>query len=491
MSTDERQQDAIDAATKRPAGDVVRDYKGYEYNPQTLRRLAEQIAPRIDFSKSSGGVFTLDANEGTNIGFGYNEAKKIIGANPTAADMVVLDMARHLAREGVTDISQLKMGTERRRGTTQGDGTNEEYEYDAYGLQGQSGLFGGGGKDFIRFGTTYTGKGGTGYDVRFDNQGSPIFTTEGFDTGDRKAIAMALAMATLPFGGPAALGSALSGGALTGLGASALGGAVLGGASSAIQGGNILKGALTGGITSVIPGLANQLIGSVALPTNPALIESAVGSASHGASSAANTGIAGALAQQGLSPTTAQALASGIGRGLQGAATAALTGKDVGAGALSGAVIGGATPLAAPAVAELTKAGVPIDLAKAGVVGTIGGLGSLATGKGFEAGALPAGVGSLVSSASKQVGFDKIPAPFRAVAEQGITSGLLNRPFNTEQALQNATLNYALSNTVGPQGLSALNMANTMYQATRPRRTLTPTQMSALRKFQAWKASRP
>lgn len=491
MSNDERQQDAIDAATTRPAGDVVRDYKGYEYNLQTLRRLAEQIAPRIDFSKSSGGVFTLDANEGTNIGFAYNDAKKIIGANPTAADMVVLDMARHLAREGITDISQLKMGTERRRGTTQDESGDKDYEYDAYGLQGSSGLFGDGGKDSARFGVTYTGKGGTGYDVRFDSQGNPIFTTEGFDTGDRKAIAMALAMATLPFGGPAALGSALSGGALTGMGATALGGAALGGASSAIQGGNILKGALTGGITSVLPGLANQLIGSVALPTNPALIESAVGSAGYGASSAANTGIAGMLARQGLSPTASQALASGAGRALQGAATAALTGKDVGAGALSGAVIGGATPLAAPAVKELTKAGVPIDLAKAGVAGTIGGLGSLATGKEFEAGALPAGVSSLVGSASKQVGFDKIPAPFRAVAEQGITSGLLNRPFNTEQALQNAALNYALSNTVGPQGMSALNMANTMYQATRPRRALTPTQISALRKFQAWKASRP
>ena len=482
-----RRQDAIEAAT---AGDVVRDYKGYEYDPQTLRRLASQIAPRIDFSKSSGGVFTLDANEGTNIGFGYNEAKKIIGANPTTADMVVLDMARHLAREGITDISQLKMGTERRRAS---DAEIGDYDYDAYGLQGQSGLFGGGGKDFIRFGTTYTGEGGTGYDIRFDSQGNPIFTTEGFDTSDRQKIAMALAMATLPFGGPAALGKALSGGALTGMGATALGGAALGGASSAIQGGNILKGALTGGITSVIPGVADQLIGSIAsaAPTNPALIESAVGSAGYGASSAANTGIAGALAQQGLSPTVSQALASGTGRALQGAATAALTGKDVGASALRGAVMGGATPFAAPAVTELTKAGVPIDLAKAGVVGTIGGLGSLATGKGFEEGALPAGVSSLVGSASKQVGFDKIPAPFRAVAEQGITSGLLGRPFNTEQALQNATLNYALSNTVGPQGISALNMANTMYQATRPRPTLTPTQMSALRKFQAWKASRP
>ena len=484
MGMGARRQDAVDAAT---AGNVVRDYQGNEYDPQTLRRLAEQIAPRIDFSKSSGGVFTLDANEGTNIGFGYNEAKKIIGANPTAADMVVLDMARHLAREGVTDISQLKMGTERRRGS---DAEIGDYDYDAYGLQGQSGLFGGGGKDFIRFGTTYTGEGGTGYDIRFDSQGNPIFTTEGFDTSDRQKIAMALAMATLPFGGPAALGQALSGGALTGMGATALGGAALGGASSAIQGGNILKGALTGGITSVIPGVADQLIGSVgSLPINAA--DPAAAAAAAGGASVAPSGIAGALAQQGLSPTVSQALASGTGRALQGAATAALTGKDVGASALRGAVMGGATPFAAPAVTELTKAGVPIDLAKAGVVGTIGGLGSLATGKGFEAGALPAGVSSLVGSASKQVGFDKIPAPFRAVAEQGITSGLLGRPFNTEQALQNATLNYALSNTVGPQGISALNMANTMYQASRPRPTLTPTQMSAIRKFQAWKASRP
>ena len=307
---------------------------------------------------------------------------------------------------------------------------------------------------------------------------------------DKSWLTPLLFMATLPFGGVGGLGSALSGGALTGMGASALGGAALGGLSAGIRDENILKGALTGGITSVLPSLADQLIGSVgSLPINAA--DPAVAAAAAGGASAAPSGIAGALAQQGLSPTAAQALASGIGRGLQGAATAALTGKDVGAGALSGAVIGGATPLAAPAVAELTKAGVPIDLAKAGVVGTIGGLGSLATGKGFEAGALPAGVGSLVSSASKQIGFDKIPAPFRAVAEQGITSGLLNRPFNTEQALQNATLNYALSNTIGPQGLSALNMANTMYQATRPRPTLTPTQMSALRKFQAWKASRP
>ena len=307
---------------------------------------------------------------------------------------------------------------------------------------------------------------------------------------DKSWLTPLLFMATLPFGGVGGLGSALSGGALTGIGASALGGAALGGLSAGIRDENILKGALTGGITSVIPGVADKLIGSVgSLPINAA--DPAAAAAAAGGASTAPSGIAGMLARQGLSPTASQALASGAGRALQGAATAALTGKDVGAGALRGAVMGGATPFATPAVKELTKAGVPIDLAKAGVAGTIGGLGSLVAGKKFEEGALPAGVSSLVGAASKQVGFDKIPAPFRTVAEQGITSGLLNRPFNTEQALQNATLNYALSNTVGPQGLSALNMANTMYQATRPRRTLTPTQISALRKFQAWKASRP
>lgn len=101
-----------------------------------------------------------------------------------------------------------------------------------------------------------------------------------------------------------AIGTAL--GAGTGMAASALGGAVIGGASSALAGGDPLKGALGGAIGA---GGASALGG------------------------AANSALGAGLGQTGQNV---------LGSTLAGAATGALTGQGVGQGALQGA-LGGAT----------------------------------------------------------------------------------------------------------------------------------------------------
>jgi hypothetical protein len=142
----------------------VTDYQGKKYDTATILKLAKQITPSIDPNAVKGGVFST---KGESIGFNFDEASRILGKAPSASEQVILDMARHLANEGYTDLEEVD-ATETNR----------------------------------RFGSTFTGGGGTIYEIKKNAEGKPIISTWSKDTSDKKTILSGLALAALAFGIP-------------------------------------------------------------------------------------------------------------------------------------------------------------------------------------------------------------------------------------------------------------------------------------------------
>lgn len=238
---------------------TLTDYQGKTYGGDVLARLAGQISQNLDTSKLRGGAFGVDVGDDTSIGFKASEAKKLLGRMPTAPEMVILDMARGLASQGITDISDLsKYKPTEVEETVEGEGAPIIQKVTKR-INPETG------KEFIPgFGATYTGEGGTGYNVEFDSEGKPKFYTSGINTSDAGKIMPLLMMATLPFGGIGGLlggaGSSLAGGiaslgipqAAANIGANALlSGAVQGGISK-LTGGDFGKGFRSGAISGGI-----------------------------------------------------------------------------------------------------------------------------------------------------------------------------------------------------------------------------------------------
>jgi hypothetical protein len=97
---------ATSAADSTPAVQMVRDYRGQEYNPNEVLKLAQQVASNFDTSSMSGGVF---GTTGESVGFNYEDALRITGNSAlTAPQQVALDMARYLIDQGITDLSQIQ-----------------------------------------------------------------------------------------------------------------------------------------------------------------------------------------------------------------------------------------------------------------------------------------------------------------------------------------------------------------------------------------------
>ena len=187
----------------------VTDYRGVDYDKNTLIKLAQQIAPTLDKNNLAGGVYSTK-NE--NIGFAYDEATNAFGYKPTAAEQVVLDMARQLIDTGLTDLNQVQVGNENQR-----------------------------------FGSTYTGEGGTIYEIRRDpTTGEIVTSTWGKSTSDKGNIVAALSIGAGLLGIPTQVGTAILGAGASPVAASALGGALLGGTTAALTDGDIFKGALLG-----------------------------------------------------------------------------------------------------------------------------------------------------------------------------------------------------------------------------------------------------
>ena len=300
---------------------TLTDDAGRTYSGSDIAKLAGQISQNLDTSKLSGGAFGVGVDEGTQMGFSAAEAKKLLGRLPTAPEMVILDMARGLASQGISDISDIKKfkptevtevsdGLETRTTKYIDPETQKEFS--------------------PGFGSTYAGKGGThyGYDEKTGK-----FYTVGKDTSDVGKIMPLLTMATLPFGGvggllsgaTSSLAGALGGGALANIGANALvSGAVQGGIGS-LTGQGFGKGFKSGLLSGGIGAGVNQLgqytgldkgLGSLYTPAK-SLVTSGLTSAALGQpfdlseaakNAAMKFGLNKALASTDLAPDQAKAM---------------------------------------------------------------------------------------------------------------------------------------------------------------------------------------
>jgi hypothetical protein len=223
-------QDTNSIATT-PISKTITDYRGVEYDKNTLIKLAQQIAPTLDKNNLAGGVYNTTNG---NIGFAYDEATNALGYKPTAAEQVVLDMARHLIDTGVTDINQVDVGNQNQR-----------------------------------FGSTYTGEGGTIYEIKRDEAtGNIVTSTWGRTTSDKGNIIAALSIGAGLLGLPTQLGTAILGAGASPVAASALGGALLGGTTAGLTGNDILKGALLGGAGGYVGGQLNNYLNYQDVPVD-------------------------------------------------------------------------------------------------------------------------------------------------------------------------------------------------------------------------------
>jgi hypothetical protein len=229
---------------------TVTDYQGKEYDSATLIKLSQQITAAIDPKNVKGGVFSTS---GESVGFNYDEASKILGKPATSTEQVVLDMSRHLMKEGYTDLNDAN-ATETNR----------------------------------RFGSTFTGGGGTIYELKKNADGTPVISTWSKDTSDKKTILGGLALAALAFGIP---------GVSEGLLSSAPAGATLG--TTAITAAEAAGLGLTAAEASALGLSATEFAAATA---GTGLFSGGIGTGlefagSGGAFDLANAGIAGGAAE--------------------------------------------------------------------------------------------------------------------------------------------------------------------------------------------------
>lgn len=177
-----------------------------------------------------------------------SDPTKWTGEGFGSAQANAADMAKVLGAAGITDINQLGVRTVPGGQTQDYDGNvyqlpdTQQYYNKATGQAVNAGYDRAGGNIFSG---TFAGSGSTGYGVQFNDQGNPQFYTQyGGSTSDIGSVAPLIGIAGMAFGIPPIIGEALG---FTGAAASAAGGAVLGGSTAALTGGNVLKGALTGG----------------------------------------------------------------------------------------------------------------------------------------------------------------------------------------------------------------------------------------------------
>jgi hypothetical protein len=282
----------------------VTDYQGKTYDRDQLLNLSKQVAGSIDANAIKGGVFNT---KGESIGFNYDEATKLLGHPPTAAEQVILDMSRHLLNEGVTDLNKADASTTNRR-----------------------------------FGSTYTGGGGTIYELKKDADGKPIISSWSKDTSDKKTILTGLALAAAAFGIPGVteglLGSAPAGSTLATVGAETFAGEALAEASL-LSGGSTTSLASLGADTFAGEALAdastlagkNTALSSLGADTFAGEALADANTLAGGTSTAANTAGAATAANTTTAANAAKA-------GLLGLTTADALALQAGGTLLSGAI---------------------------------------------------------------------------------------------------------------------------------------------------------
>jgi len=275
----------------------VTDYQGKTYDRDQLLNLSKQVAGSIDANAIKGGVFNT---KGESVGFNYDEATRLLGHPPTAAEQVILDMSRHLLNEGVTDLNQADASTTNRR-----------------------------------FGSTYTGGGGTIYELKKDADGKPVISSWSKDTSDKKTILTGLAIAATVFGIPGVteglLSSAPAGTTLATVGTDAA-------ANTAFELANAGVGAFEGG--TALNTLANTGAGSAfeALNAGSTAMSDLGASELLNAGASANTIGGTTLANAATTAGTTTAAANAAKAGALGLTTADALALQAGGTLLSGAI---------------------------------------------------------------------------------------------------------------------------------------------------------
>lgn len=209
------QADASKATPSTPA--QITDYRGKTYDTNTLLTLAKQLAPTLNTEQLAGGVF---GTQGQSVGFDYDQSTAALGYAPSSGEQVLLDMARHLMDEGVSDISQVNTSDKNRR-----------------------------------FGSTYTGEGGTIYEIRTNPDTGKLETsTWGKTTSDAGTIATLVSIGLGLLGAPVELGSSILGPGVSQATAGAFGGSLIGAGTAALTDQDILTGILTGAGAGYVSG---------------------------------------------------------------------------------------------------------------------------------------------------------------------------------------------------------------------------------------------
>jgi len=338
-----------DVASNAGNASGLQDYQGKSYDPKTILALAKQITASIDPNAVKGGVFST---KGESIGFNYDQATNLLGHAPSATEQVALDMARHLSNEGVTDLNNVDA-----------TGTNR------------------------RFGSTYTGGGGTIYEIKKDADGKPIISTWSKDTSDKKAIIGGLALAALAFGIPGVSEGLLSG-ASTGSTIGTLSGSTIGaGGATALEGASALSslGALGGEAAVAGMGTGTGLtLGGAGGLGGATGVSSLGGSLGTGLTTAGAGGLGGAGGAAGLG-----GLGTGVGAGVGGMAA---TNSLLGNAALGSTLANTATGLTGSALGALGNAG-------GSLLGSGAATSALGTtlGQGLALNALGSGLGAVAN----------------------------------------------------------------------------------------------
>lgn len=325
--------------------DLVTDYQGKTYDPAVILSLSKQIAAAVDPKAIKGGVFST---KGESVGFNYDEATKLLGRAPNAAEQVFLDMARHLANEGVTDLKNADLSETNRR-----------------------------------FGSTYTGGGGTIYEIKKDASGNPVISTWSKSTSDKGAILAGLALAGLAFGVPSLFGEAIA--TTTGLTASELATAdmALGGLGGTAGATALAESAALGGAgaAALTDATSSALTTPATTQTTGGLISGAGGLSTAelaqldatlgGAGGTAGAGTLGAALTTGAEVPTLTNLTGGSGllTGAAGGITADAVAQKLAADATTGGLLTPATTAATTAAtnpvttAATTAATTPLSTA--------------------------------------------------------------------------------------------------------------------------------
>jgi hypothetical protein len=361
---------------------TLTDHQGNQYDGTQLLTLARQISENA--GSMTGGAFQT---KGESIGFAASEANTLLGRTATASEQVLLDMARQMIQSGVTDLSQLQTQNITSSGVSvqldpetnqyyalipSADGetsTRKELTDDQVAKIRTEEVMGNGDEGtYVRrtiddlvtgkglfangkllsqadavdnpieytIGATYTGGGGTSYDLKFDPKtGKSIVSANGFTTSDADTIMPIIMIASnflLP-GVGSMLTSSLAQAGLGELASQVVSKAIINGVTSGIMaeasggdfGDGFLKGSITGAISAgVAPMISTALPSDLSPAVSGALTRAGtaaitalatgtdVGTAigTQLLNSAVGTGLSSVTGEMGLSTTDAKLLNS-------------------------------------------------------------------------------------------------------------------------------------------------------------------------------------